>query len=295
MKPQISVIIVVKNDPGIERTLELLEKQTTKRSFETIVIDASAPGTLQDVENRFPHVRWEQYDQHGKRFTIGEQRNRGLELAQGEIIAFIDANCEPVPGWLEAIGRAIDDGESVVTGPVAPSNKENLVHYIQEHSKRTYVQECTTINVGLTRHVIKKVGTFDTDLDYGEDVDYFWRVTDAGYKICFDPDTRISHDYGEAQEQIKRAYRYGKSRAVIHRKHWRTRWKQLLLKEPHVWIYPVFILSLPLAILWPYYLLILLIPIAKNRSFSLVVHHMVYGWGVIVGAVSSSLPRLKLN
>jgi GT2 family glycosyltransferase len=295
MKPDISVIIVVKNDPGIEQTLESLEKQATGRTFETIVIDASAPGTLKAVQKRFPKVIWEAYDQHGKRFTISEQRNRGLELARGDIIMFTDANCEPVSGWVEAIGRAIDDGESVVTGPCEPSNKENLVHYIQEYKERTYVFECTTINVGLKREVVEEVGEFDTSLDYSEDVDFFWRVTDAGYKICFDPDSRISHDYGDANEQVRRAYRYGKSRAVVHLKHWRTRWKQLLLKESHVWIYPLVILTLPLALIWPWYLLILLIPILKNRSLSLLLHHMIYGVGVIVGTVRGLALKLNLR
>ncbi|HUD11152.1 MAG TPA: glycosyltransferase [Candidatus Saccharimonadia bacterium] len=286
MKPEISVIIVVKNDPGVAKTLALLSEQVTKRSYETIVVDASLPETLSTIRGQFPKVHWEQFDQKGKRFTIGEQRNRGMELARGGAILFIDANCEPVPGWIEAIAQAMDDGEDVVTGPCDTSNDGNMVHYIQDHAERTYVRECTTINVGFKREVFKRVGMFDTKLDYGEDVDYFWRVTDAGFKICFDPSARISHDYGDANEQMVRAYRYGKSRAAIHRKHWRTRWKQLLQKEPHVWIYPLFILTLPLALLWPYYLLVLLIPIVKNRSISLVAHHLIYGWGVIMGAIT---------
>lgn len=287
MKSLASIIIVVKDDPGIKRTLELINAQQGSIPHEVIVIDASEPDRLRDIRDQFPLVRWEQFDQQGKRFTITEQRNRGLELAKGEFIVFIDANCEPEPNWLKALMQALQDGEDIVCGPCRPSNSKNLVQYIEDHAKRTYMQECTTINVALRRKIVDDVGQFDTGLSYGEDVDYFWRARDKGYKICYEPKAAISHDYGDAGEQFQRAYRYGKSRAVLHKKHWRTRLGQLLRDEPHVWIYPLFILSLPLAILWPPYLLVLLIPLIKNRSVGVIVHHLVFGWGVIVGALFS--------
>ena len=286
-KPTASVIIVVKNDRGIEATLAIVSKQAIAPEYEIIVVDASADGSLSDIKARYPQVRWEQFDQRGRRFTITAQRNLGIKLARADVIVFLDANCEPQPGWLEALTGTIADGEDIVTGPCRPSNAKNLVHYIEEHTERTYVLECTTINVALRRDVISRTGLFDETLDYGEDVDFFWRASDCGYKICFEPAAAMTHDYGDAGEQRSRAYRYGKSRAIIHAKHWQRRRYQLLRYEPHVWIYPLFILSLPLAILWPPYILLLLIPIIKNRSTSVIVHHLIYGSGVLVGAVLS--------
>jgi glycosyltransferase involved in cell wall biosynthesis len=286
MTPKVSIIIVVKNDPGIRATLDLIAQQQEVVSFETIVIDASDPNRLADIRHDFPNVTWEMFDQKGKRFTITEQRNRGLELARGKIIAFIDANCEPVKHWLKSLVAAIDDGEKIVTGPCRPSNAKNLVHYIEEHSERAYVPECTTINVAMVREVADALGGFDEHLEYGEDVDFFWRAVEAGYKICYDPGAAITHDYGEASEQLRRAYRYGKSRAILHAKHWRRRWSQLLLREPHVWAYPLYMLGLPLAIWWPEYLLLLLIPLIRTRSLGVIIHHFVFGFGVIAGTLS---------
>lgn len=297
--PRVSIIIVVKNDRGIERTLELITLQKASVSTETIVIDASQPGKLLDIRLKYPLVRWEQYDQKGKRFTITEQRNRGIDLAKGEIIVFIDASCAPTTVWLRSLIEVIDSGEDIVAGPCLPSNPNNLVNYIPGHPVRKYVEECTTVNVALRKAVVERTGYFDTKLDYGEDVDFFWRAIDAGFKISSEPKAVITHDFGEAKEQRIRAYRYGKSRAVIHAKHWRTRWYKLLRYESHVWIYPVFILSLPIAFYWPQYLLVLFIPLIKNRSIGVILHHLIYGCGVLVGVAGvielSIFRRIKVN
>jgi glycosyltransferase involved in cell wall biosynthesis len=278
-----SIIIIVKNDRGVEQTLDALMLQVAPVKKEVIVIDASKRSVLADIKKKYPSVRWHYYEQHGKKFTIPEQRNRGVELSTGDVVIFIDANCLPNETWLSAIVSSIQSGEDVVCGPCRPSNPTNLVQYIEEHDAKTYVSECTTINVAVRRSVLKKVGLFDTALAYGEDVDYFWRVKDAGYKICFDPAVAISHDYGKSKEQFRRAYRYGKSRAILHKKHWRTRILQLVAHEPHVWIYPLFLLTLPLAIWFPAYLLVLLIPLIKNRSLGVIVHHLIFAVGVLVG------------
>src|SRR5882762_3968077 len=76
--PEVSIIIVVKNDLGIRRTLELIYAQHTTIKYEVIVVDASEPEYLQSIRAQFPQVHWEMFDQAGKRFTISEQRNRGL-------------------------------------------------------------------------------------------------------------------------------------------------------------------------------------------------------------------------
>src|SRR5260221_94106 len=161
MAPPVSVIIVVKNDPGIENTLGLIFDQKIDTDFEVIVIDASAHQRLAAIRNKYPRVTWEQYDQRGKRFTISEQRNRGLEIARGEIIVFIDANCMPAKDWLAALVSVVAGGENIVCGPCRPSNSKNFVHYIQEHAAKTYVEECTTINVAMRRQVVNAIGFFD--------------------------------------------------------------------------------------------------------------------------------------
>ncbi|HKU18731.1 MAG TPA: glycosyltransferase [Candidatus Saccharimonadales bacterium] len=287
-KPLLSVIIVVKNDRNIARTLQGIKENAFDRPYEVIVVDASEPAVLADTKQQHRWVRWEQYPVSDKR-TTPQQRNRGLELAKGEIIVFIDANCKPVPGWLAAIAQTLESGEAIVCGPVNDLNSTNLVHYAVDQTKAGYVRECTTINVGLRRAVIDCIGNFDERFLFGQDVDFFWRTADAGYKIYFNPQMIIGHDWGDRKEQVRRAYKYGYARARLFKKHWRRHGRQLL-HEPHVWMYSLFILGLPLTVFVPFYPLLVVVPLLKNRSsnpIGLVAHHLVFGLGVIVGACSS--------
>src|SRR6185312_10432624 len=104
-------------------------------------------------------------------------------------------------------------------GPVLDASKKNLVHYAPEHKQAKYVDTCTTISVGIRRTVFDRVGVFDTSFAFGQDVDFFWRATDAGFRIYYHPEVKISHDWGSPKEQLGRAYQYGKARAHLFKKH----------------------------------------------------------------------------
>jgi glycosyltransferase involved in cell wall biosynthesis len=284
--PVASVIIVDKNDRGIDATLDHLKHIKSDVPFEVIVVDSSLPGKLADIKAKHPWVTWDNFP-YSKNRQTPIHRNRGLELARGEIIIFIDANCIPGPNWLTAIVRDIKSGRDIVCGPVLDSSTVNLVHYHANNEKGGYVDIATTISVGFSRKVIDRIGVFDTTFPWGQDVDFFWRATDAGFRIYYDPEVVISHDWGNRKEQLSRAFDYGESRAHLFRKHWRKRHSELL-RETHVWTYPVYIIGLPITYwFWPYPLLIL-VPLLKNLSrnpLELVVHHLAFGLGVITGAV----------
>jgi GT2 family glycosyltransferase len=286
-RPVVSIIIVDKNDRGVEATLKHLKHIKSDVAYEVIVVDSSVPGRLDDIKDKNPWVIWDKYPYSKERQTP-QHRNRGLELANGEIIAFIDANCVPGPNWLTAIVRDIQDGKDIVCGPVLDSSKVNLVHYhAAAHEKGQYVDIATTISVGFSREVIDRIGVFDKTFSWGQDVDFFWRATDAGFKIFFDPEVVISHDWGNRKEQLSRAFDYGEARAHLFKKHWHNRYKELF-HETHVWIYPLYIIGLPITFwFWPYPLLIL-VPMLKNTGqnpVGLVVHHLTFGLGVIAGTL----------
>lgn len=285
-RPKISVIIVVKNDPAIATTLEHLSKVGRDIPHEVIVVDSSDPSRLAKVRKAFPTVHWHQFPPSTER-TTPQQRNMGMQLARGENIAFIDAGCIPADTWLKSMLAQLESGKDIVCGPVRDSNPKNMVHYAPELDRGKYVDICTTISVGIRRRVIERIGEFDPSFRFGQDIDFFWRATDAGFRIFYDPEVAISHDWGDSNEQMKRAYEYGKARAHLFKKHWARRWKQLRY-EPHVWAYSLFIIGLPLTWFIPFYPLLILLPVAKNLNhhpIGLILHHLAYGLGVIAGAV----------
>jgi GT2 family glycosyltransferase len=284
-KPTISVVIINKNDRGVADTLRALQTVTSRVAFEVVVVDASE-GALDDIARQFPAVRWVAFaSKTGRRFTIPEQRNTGVAEAHGDIVAFTDANCIPNQDWLELLTAPIlDDGEQLVAGSTTARGGNSI--YNQDHDRRAgqkYIRECPTINLAFRKEAFDRIGGFDERFDYGSDVDFSWRANDLGYKVRYIPAALVAHDWGSANENAKRSYRYGVARARLYKKH-PGRWRQLFTHDITSIIYPVFLLGLPLTFwFWPYPLL-LLVPIIKNRQLQplqVVQKHLIYAVGFL--------------
>lgn len=285
----ISIIIINKNDAGIENTLEHLFKIPKPEKTEIIVVDASE-GKLDYIRKKFPKVRWFNFkNKTNKKITIPEQRNYGIKKAKGEIIVFIDANCIPDKNWLNEITKPIlKEKEFYVTGVVKSKNANKIYDITWEKIKNIrYRNEAGSANTAFKKEIISKVGYFDETFDYGSDVEFSWRVIDAGYKIRYIPKAVISHGWGTFKQQIKRAYFYGIARARLYKKY-TNRIKNLFGYDFQILAYPLFILFLPLALFWPYYLLLIVIPLLKNiknspiKTFFI---NIITGIGVLVGVV----------
>ncbi|MCK5450025.1 glycosyltransferase [Candidatus Pacearchaeota archaeon] len=266
----ISIIIIVKNDRGIENTLNSLENVEKPEKSETIIVDASE-GNLDDISKKFPKVNWVYFhNKTNKKFTIPEQRNLGIKKARGEIIVFIDANCIPRNDWLiELTKPLIYEGEDIVAGITI--SKENSIYNnsFGNTKKSKYIEECPTINLALKKNVFKKNGNFDVNFNYGSDVDFCWRARNLGYKIRYTPKAVISHNWGNLKQDIKRAFRYGNARVTLYKKH-PKKIKDILFYEKDLFslyaiLYFIYIiLFIPATFFFVYYPLFLLISIIKN-------------------------------
>ncbi len=292
-----SVVIILKNDLGVIETINGLNKQDYKGKFEIIVVDRSTI-TYPKFVSKIP-LRWINFDAKGKKYTIPEQRNEGIKQSKGEIVAFIDASCVPNKNWLTEIVKPIEEqGEKMVmgkTGSVGSSTLNDLAYKKLENTK--YVTEAPTINLAITKEVFEKVGLFDTDLEYGSDVDFTWRAVERRIKIKYQKTAFIVHNWGVAKEEVKRTTLYGKARARILIKHFRTHWKNLLGKDSPVILYPTLILLLPLTIIFPWYPIVFVLLVIKNikepNPAGIVLKHIIYGWGVLIELKDQLIKWLK--
>ena len=61
---------------------------------------------------------------------------------------------------------------------------------------------------------------FDEALRYGEDVDLVWRLTEAGWRVRYDPGARVGHrEPASRAALLGRRFRYGSSAAPLTRRH----------------------------------------------------------------------------
>lgn len=283
----ISVVIISKDESSLDETLTDVTHQLASldEPGEIVVIDASS-GRLDDIRKRHePTVRWADFQQPaGVRVSIPHQRNAGVHEAAGDIIVFTDAGCRPRPGWLERLVAPLRADDHVTAG--VSQDLDGKVQYElppERAGEATYLRESPTLNFAFRRAAFDAVGGFDESFQYGSDVDFSWRLNDTGYRIRCVPDAIIQHDYGNPRRQRRRAYMYGKARVRLYRKH-RARRGQMFRNDPIMIVYPLFLLGLPLTLVFPFYPLLLLIPAWRNRSHGIVLvlaDHLWFGAGVL--------------
>jgi glycosyltransferase involved in cell wall biosynthesis len=289
----ISIVVISKDEPALDTTLTDLGTQARQlgEPAEIVVVDASQ-ARLDAIRRRHAAgTRWVAFQQPpGVVVSIPHQRNAGVREALGEIVVFTDAGCRPEPGWLERLVAPLHQGEDVTVGTALDVAGELGLygHAAQEGGQPAYLTECSTINLAFRREAFDAVGGFDEQFAYGSDVDFSWRLIEAGYRIRSVPGAVIRHDWGTWRRQLRRAYLYGRARTRLYRKH-RHRLRGILRHDPVVVLYPVFLLGLPLTLFVPLYPALLLIPAWRNRSrgsVRVLADHLTFGLGVLAELVA---------
>ena len=284
---KLSVVVISKDEPKLADTLDALARHAegddvrSHHEVELIVVDASS-GRLASIAAGHPEVQWIDYTPPpGVRISIPHQRNVGLAAARGEIIVFTDAGCLPEPGWLSRLVAPIASGsERITAGPSWVG--DNVYSPPRDAPQPYYVREAATINLAFARELLDVVGGFDERFEYGSDVDFTWRLVDAGLRIRWVADARVVHDWGDLRRQLKRSRQYGQARIRLYLKH-RSRLPTLLRDDPVPVLYGLYLLGLPVAVRHPRYLLAVALPLwrARQRPFPLrvVVGHFAEGVG----------------
>ena len=117
----VSVVVAARNaQDTIGRTLEALRAQDLRQEWEVVVVDDGSTDSTAQIASQVAEV--------DPRFRLVSQssagpahaRNRGVAEASGELLAFTDADCFPLPGWLTAAVAAAAGGADLVQGLVAP-------------------------------------------------------------------------------------------------------------------------------------------------------------------------------
>jgi GT2 family glycosyltransferase len=283
---RVSLVIVNKNDRLLEETLDALKSEVGSRLDEIVVVDASNFG-LDDIRIAHEWVRWFDFAQPaGVRTTIAHQRNVGVHGATGDIIVFTDAGCLPRDGWLENLLAPILDGdENVTCGPAVATGKSV---YSGSHWSGNvtddYVSMAPTINLAFRREAFDAVAGFDERFGSAEDLDFTWRLVDAGYRLRWVKDAVVTHDWGSPRRQIRRAFFYGKGACRLLRKH-PNRFVKATKDSPVPVVYALFIAGLPLTLKWRWYPLILLWPLWRQRKeearWLVLLDHLAMGAGVL--------------
>lgn len=169
-----------------------LAAQARRGPFEIIVIDNASTDRTAAIAAAFEGVRV--VHEPNKRLT--RARQRGLEEASGEILAYIDADTHMPPGWA---GRVLDAYQAIddlvcISGPYRYydlSKLKSLFVRLYWHilAKPTYwftKYMAVGGNFAASKAALSDIGGFDTSLSfYGEDTNIARRLYSKG-QVLFD-------------------------------------------------------------------------------------------------------------
>ncbi len=205
--------------------------------FEIIVVD-NAPKTsatadlIREHYGHLSQVRYVREDRPGTPWA----RNRGLQQAQGEIIAYTDDDVLVDPYWLAELAQGFQIAENVacVSGQILAAELETqaqdwleqassftkgftrVIHNVTTHRLKhplypySAIKYGSSANVAFKTQVLRALGGFDPAFLQGQDIDAYFRVTAKGYTMVYEPAAVIRHfhrrDYAGFRKQI---YNYG--------------------------------------------------------------------------------------
>jgi glycosyltransferase involved in cell wall biosynthesis len=199
-KPEFSVIIPLYNKgPYIACALNSVLAQSFQ-DFEIIVVDDGSTDAGAEIVRGFKDPRILLIHQDNKGESVA--RNRGIETARAEMIAFLDADDEWLPGFLETILRLIkkypDAGayatafikkfpngilqKQVFLG-IPSSNWEGIIpSYFRSAAQGRL--PVNSSNVAIPKRIFSDVGMFPIGFWWGEDSDMWGRIA-LKYPIGF--------------------------------------------------------------------------------------------------------------
>lgn len=224
--PFVSVIVPAYNAAAtLRRCLEALQQQTYPRNrYELIVVDDAST----DDSVKIARAAGAKVVAEGKRGKSGV-RNLGAQRARGEFLLFTDADCEPIPAWIEKMTAPLRRDEQVVgvKGAYLSRQQEHVARFTQVEVEERYdrmarletIDFIDTYAAGYRRDTFLANGGFDETLPEVEDQDLSFRLARAGEKMVFVADARVFHQHTVSMRRY-----FGRKYAI-------GRWKHLLINR----------------------------------------------------------------
>lgn len=201
-----SIIIPVYNRP--DEVAELLESLTQQsyRNYEIIIVEdgSSVPceAVVKAYADRLPVTYYTKLNS-----GPGQTRNYGAERAKGEYLLIWDSDILIPQGYFEAIesflkANPVDAFGGPDRAHASFTDVQKAINYsmtsffttggIRGGKKKLDKFFPRSFNMGIRREVYTQLGGFRA-MRFGEDVDFSYRIVEAGYKTALIPDAFVYH------------------------------------------------------------------------------------------------------
>jgi lipopolysaccharide/colanic/teichoic acid biosynthesis glycosyltransferase/GT2 family glycosyltransferase len=226
LSPRVSVIVPVKDMAATLRAclsaLRLQQGVTYGEDYEVIVVDDGSTDHSADVA-REAGVRVLSQKNAG----AASARNAGARIAQGDLLAFTDADCVPDSRWVDNIIHAFENPALVgVKGSYSTHQKEVVARFVQQEYAHKFermshlksIDFIDTYSAVYRKEIFRENGGFDERFTLLEDQEFSFRLATKGYLLEFHPELVVSHTHDRTAAEY------------AHRKFWIGFWKAELLR-----------------------------------------------------------------
>jgi len=225
--PSVSIIVCTYNGARtLRECLASLEK-IDYPDYEVLVVDDGSTDETGGIIESFSYVRSLSQDHGG----LSNARNLGAAKARGSILVYTDDDCVADEHWISHLVAAFDrGGYGAVGGPNISPPASSLTracvaaapgapaHVLLSDTVAEHIPGC---NLAVTREAFDKIGGFMPEYHTaGDDVDFCWRIQEAGYEIGFAAGAMVWH-YRRFRTKLylKQQIGYGKAEAILIRNH----------------------------------------------------------------------------
>jgi O-antigen biosynthesis protein len=195
--------------------------------YEVILVDDGSTDDTSYIAAQFPWVRYIHQSNQG----LSHARNTGATAAKGEVLAYTDSDCMVDADWLYyLIGTLVSGNYAGVGGPNVTPPAKNWIqacvaaapggpsHVLLTDVVAEHIPGC---NMAFYRWAFEGVGGFDTEYrKAGDDVDFCWRIQQAGWVIAFSPTAIVWHHRRfTLRAFLKQQNGYGEAESLLRFKH----------------------------------------------------------------------------
>jgi len=205
-----AVVFAYRNEDTVVRAVASLVDQDFDEPYEVIVATSGGDRTADVVRQAHPQVR---VVESSVRLMPGGARNLGMEVARGEIVAFLEGDCVARPGWIRNRVAAHRAGHGAVASAVAVANPQRLAArvtaYLCYDNRLEGASEGPagiprSYGLSFTRELLDRAGPFDEALRVNEDSLMARRLDAMGVEVWFDPSVCIEHTGPERLREVWR-------------------------------------------------------------------------------------------
>lgn len=161
-------------------------------------------------------------------------RNTGLTAVETRLVAFVDSDVVPGPGWLTPLLAQLEDP---AVGIVAP--RIAALEHVGGGAIARYEAARSSIDLGPVAALVAPRGRvsyvpsacllgrvtafadgFDERMHVGEDVDLVWRVLRSGWLVRYEPGSVVAHEHRvTTRDWLRRKAFYGTGAAPLALRH----------------------------------------------------------------------------